>query len=46
MGMNADRGKAAYDWISLDPAKAGLTLGVVVVVVVSARANDFEMWLV
>jgi len=26
-GRNADRGKAVYIWISVDPAKAGPTLG-------------------
>ena len=31
MGRNTDRGKVAYSWISPDPAKAELTLGVVVV---------------
>ena len=35
MGRNTGRGKVAYSWISPDPAKAGLTLGVVVVVVVT-----------
>ena len=34
MGRNTGRGKVAYSWISPDPAKAGPTLGVVVVVVV------------
>jgi len=34
MGRNTGRGKVAYSWIFLDPAKAGPTLGVVVVVVV------------
>jgi len=34
MGRNTDRGKVTYSWISPDPAKAGPTLGVVVVVVV------------
>jgi len=34
MGRNAGRGKVAYSWISPDTAKAGPTLGVVVVVVV------------
>ena len=34
MGSNTGRGKVAYSWISPDPAKAGPTLGVVVVVVV------------
>ena len=34
MGRNTGRGKVAYNWISPDPAKAGPTLGVVVVVVV------------
>ena len=34
MGRNTSRGKVAYSWISPDPAKAGPTLGVVVVVVV------------
>ena len=34
MGRIAGRGKVAYIWISPDPAKAGLTLGVVVVIVV------------
>jgi len=33
MGRNTGRGKVAYNWISPDPAKAGPTLGVVVVVV-------------
>ena len=33
MGSNTGRGKVAYSWISPDPAKAGPTLGVVVVVV-------------
>ena len=33
MGRNTDRGKVAYNWISLDPAKAGPTLGGVVVVI-------------
>jgi len=33
-GRNAGRGKVAYNWISPDPAKAGPTLGGVVVVVV------------
>ena len=32
-GRNAGRGKVVYSWISPDPAKAGPTLGVVVVVV-------------
>ena len=36
MGRNTGRGKVAYSWISPDPAKAGPTLGVVVVVVVVA----------
>jgi len=36
MGRNTDRGKVAYSWIFSDPAKAGPTLGVVVVVVVGA----------
>ena len=34
MSRNTGRGKVAYNWISPDPAKAGPTLGVVVVVVV------------
>ena len=34
MGRNTGRGKVAYSWISPDPAEAGPTLGVVVVVVV------------
>jgi len=34
MGTNTGRGKVAYSWISPDPANAGPTLGVVVVVVV------------
>ena len=38
MGRNTGRGKVAYSWISPDPAKAGPTLGVVVVVVV---VSDF-----
>jgi len=33
-GRNAGKGKAAYIWISLDPAKVGPTLGGGVVVVV------------
>ena len=33
-GRNAGRGKIAYNWIFLNPAKAGPTLGGVVVVVV------------
>jgi len=37
MGRNTDRGKVAYSWISQDPAKAGPTLGIVVVVVVCSR---------
>jgi len=32
MGRNTGRGKVAYSWISPDPAKAGPTLEVVVVV--------------
>jgi len=32
-GRNAGRCKVAYGWISLDPAKAGPTVGVVVVVI-------------
>ena len=36
MGRNTGRGKVAYSWISPDPAKAGPTLEVVVVVVVVA----------
>ena len=32
-GKNAGRGKVAYIWISLDPAKAGPTLGGGVVIV-------------
>jgi len=35
MGRNTGRGKVAYSRISPDPAKAGPTLGVVVVVVVA-----------
>ena len=31
MDRNTGRGKVAYNWISPDPAKAGPTLGVVVV---------------
>ena len=37
MGSNTGRGKVAYNWISTDPAKAGPTLGVVVVVMVATR---------
>ena len=37
MGRNTGRGKVAYSWISPDPAKAGPTLGVVVVVVVTLK---------
>ena len=33
-GRDVDGGKAVYIWISPDPAKAGPTLGVVVVIVV------------
>jgi len=33
MDRNTGRDKVAYSWISRDPAKAGPTLGVVVVVV-------------
>ena len=40
-GRNAGRGKVAYSWISPDPAKAGPTLGVVVVVVVSLSVGEF-----
>ena len=32
MGRNTGRGKVAYNWISPDPAKAGPTLEVIVVV--------------
>ena len=32
MGRNTGRGKVAYNWISPDPAKAGPTVGVIVVV--------------
>ena len=39
MGKNADRGKVAYNWISPDPAKAGPTLGGIVVVVVFNKKN-------
>ena len=35
MGRNTGRGKVAYSWISPDPAKAGFTLRVVVVVLSS-----------
>ena len=34
MGRNTGRGKVAYNWIFPDPAKAGPTLGIVVVVIV------------
>ena len=34
MGRNTGKGKVAYSWISPDPAKAGPTLAIVVVVVV------------
>jgi len=34
MGRDTSRGKVAYSWISSDPAKAGPTLGGIVVVVV------------
>ena len=36
MGRNTGRGKVYYSWISSDPAKAGPTLGVVVVVAISS----------
>jgi len=39
MGRNTDRGKVAYSWISPDPAKAGPTLGVVVVVVCPSTSD-------
>ena len=32
VNRNARRGKVAYSWIFSDPAKAGLTLGGVVIV--------------
>ena len=35
MGRNIGRGNVAYNWISPDPAKAELTLGGVVVIVVA-----------
>jgi len=45
-GRNVGTGKAAYNWIYSDPAKAGPTLGVivvaVVVVVVESYANNFD----
>ena len=40
MGRNTGKDKVAYSWISSDPAKAGLTLGVVVVVVVLIKQDD------
>ena len=40
MGRNTGRGKVAYSWISPDPAKAGPTLGVVVVVVVASKMSS------
>ena len=44
MGRNTGRGKVAYSWISPDPAKAGPTLGVVVVVVVALISNVFQQF--
>jgi len=41
MGRNTGRGKVAYSWISPDLAKAGPTLGVVVVVVVVPFGTSF-----
>ena len=38
MGMNTGRGKVVYNWISPDPAKAGPTLGGVVVAAAAAAA--------
>ena len=42
MGRNTGRGKVAYSWISPDPAKAGPTLGVVVVIVVVVQTASFD----
>ena len=42
MGRNTGRGKVAYSWISPDPAKAGHTLGVVVVVDFNDIFSDDE----
>jgi len=39
-GRNVSRGKVVYSWISSDPAKAGPTRGVVVVVVVVVLNSD------
>ena len=39
-GRNTGRSKVAYSWISPDPAKAGPTLGRVVVVVVVVHQVD------
>jgi len=39
MGRNTSRGKVAYSWISPDPAKAGPTLGIVVVVVIEGQRD-------
>ena len=39
MGRNAGRGKVAYNWISPDPAKAGPTLGVVIIVVAVVKCS-------
>jgi len=50
MGSNTGRGKVAYSWISPDPAKAGPTLGVVVVVLLVASPRPswkncyFVLW--
>jgi len=40
-GRNAGRGKVTYNWISPDPVKAGPTLGVVVVVVVTSSTKQY-----
>ena len=42
MGSNTGKGKVAYSWISPDPAKARLTLGVVVIVVVDYTIKEWR----
>ena len=44
MGRNTGRGKVAYSWISPDPAKAGPTLGVVVVVEDICERGDYFLY--
>jgi len=43
MGINTGGGKVAYSWISPDPAKAGPTLEVVVVVVAVSIESIIEI---